>query len=985
MKSPSTLLFVALTVAAAALTTTASAQVYKSRADVDKVLDRTIVFRMKDGANVHCQNNRCAAPPHLNIDFIQQLTADGAALDSCYGLPATQLRGLMQLAESRTGRPAPDLTQCFKAVMPQGISQTGLAAHLKNVRAATGVEDAYIAPRGYTPQESDTPNFSPDQFYLFDIQNEGMGFEDTWETHQALGAGVRVVDIEGDYNTRHEDLGTSRGAKDWPGNGTPFDDISGRHHGTASLGMVVAQHNDFGIDGLAPDAEPIFAPSYSEEFGYSVGSAILRNLQNLRAGDVILLEVHVPGPNFTLMGQSQFGLVPAEWYRAEFDAIRVATDIGVIIVEAGGNGEQNLDGPEYLGLFDRDVRDSGAIVVCAGNPPGGGFGPSRAAMYYTNYGSRCDVQSYGANLLSTGYGDLYGNTENNMYTAQFGGTSGASPLVTGSVAVLQSLAKSRDGLVLPEQMRELLVATGLEQAGRPIIGPMPDVFEASNQIDAYTVSAGPEPRLPRHGEACSNECDADLTCQRAFNGERFCVETCEPFGENTCPQQWSCDVLFDGTGACRATGHNQEGELCFSATDCDAGYQCDGQACFAACSVQSQLGCDEGEGCVEIGFGQVGRCATQCEDDGDCAGNEECIDGACQVDRCLPFVEGECGEGEVCDYALTFDGTTLCQPEREGAQAGERCRAQEDCASLHFCGQDGICYAFCSYERDLGCPDGSTCVGSPGEDLGYCFEVQRNPGGADDGEACASDADCYGNYCTREWPGGYCVSLFCEGNEDCAGELSVCVADPQGSYCLAGCNSNQDCREEYTCQQGFCAPGEVGGCVNDTDCNRGQVCVFGACADVPEDECEDNTQCPQGSRCVEGQCEEGCDTGAECGDGQACVNDSCEDTSTDCEPGCLSCAGDVCLEEDEAFCTEDDDCSDGLVCEDNACVEEVECTCPNGQICTEDGECIQVTAPIAKNSGCSTANNHQTPLAPLSPLALLVALGVFFRCLECVR
>ena len=68
----------------------------------------------------------------------------------------------------------------------------------------------------------------------------------------------------------------------------------------------------------------------------------------------------------------QFGYVPVEYRQAQFEAIsQMISSRDIIVVEAAGNGQQDLDHPIYAGRFNRSMRDSGAIMVGAGNPPSG--------------------------------------------------------------------------------------------------------------------------------------------------------------------------------------------------------------------------------------------------------------------------------------------------------------------------------------------------------------------------------------------------------------------------------------------------------------------------------------------------------------------------------------------------------------------------------------------------------------------------------------
>ena len=54
---------------------------------------------------------------------------------------------------------------------------------------------------------------------------------------------------------------------------------------------------------------------------------------------------------------------------------------------------------------------------------------------------------WGGNIITIGYGDLdNGNgNDNRTHTKQFEGTSGASPIITGAAAILQSIHENEFG------------------------------------------------------------------------------------------------------------------------------------------------------------------------------------------------------------------------------------------------------------------------------------------------------------------------------------------------------------------------------------------------------------------------------------------------------------------------------------------------------------------------------------------------------------
>jgi hypothetical protein len=89
-------------------------------------------------------------------------------------------------------------------------------------------------------------------------------------------------------------------------------------------------------------------------------------------------------------------------------------------------------------------------------------------------------------VTTTGYGDAQGGAnEKTWYTHRFSGTSSASPIVTGAVAVLQGIAKAKHGAPLtPAQVRTILMQSGTPQQpgpGVPLaqrIGPLPNLEAA---------------------------------------------------------------------------------------------------------------------------------------------------------------------------------------------------------------------------------------------------------------------------------------------------------------------------------------------------------------------------------------------------------------------------------------------------------------------------------------------------------------------------
>lgn len=362
-----------------------------------------------------------------------------------------------------------------------------LVAELK---ASGAVETAYIKPAAENPlgppeklesflaaaPAASIPDFTARQTYL-DAAPGGVDAKFAWTLPGGRGASIRVIDIEGAWQFSHLDLLQNQGGLV---GGTPYNDVAWRNHGTAVLGEIGADDNGFGTVGIAPLAN-VAGISHG---GLGSAGAIQNSAQRLGAGDILLLEMHRPGPkhNYQVRDDQQ-GYIAVEWWPDDYLAIAAAVARGVIVVEAAGNGAEDLDanlydlpGPGFPATwrnpFRGAIRDSGAILVGAGAPPSGAFGPDRSRLDFSNYGSRVDCQGWGRGVVSTGYGDLFRlpaapSDENYWYTSTFSGTSSASPIVTGAIACLQGTRKAGGGLLLPQDVRRLLRATGSPQQARP--------------------------------------------------------------------------------------------------------------------------------------------------------------------------------------------------------------------------------------------------------------------------------------------------------------------------------------------------------------------------------------------------------------------------------------------------------------------------------------------------------------------------------------
>jgi len=463
--------------------------------DFPKAADYVVAELRYESRVVVSRRGRFAAPTAAE-PAARTLNETLAAFDlkrvgAHFDLPERKLALRTSAHRART-RPSADFAQGgFVQIVPRNPQDAPrIAARLARTKS---VWQAYVAPRpvpAAAPDGTSTAsrNFEPAQGYLHSAPN-GVGAMEVWGIAGGKGRGVTVCDIEGNWNGSHEDLPSGIPLL----GGTVIPDIGWRNHGTAVLGEIVGKPGTNGVVGIAHQAR---AATHSAVVGgvFNTAAAIMGATASLGAGDAILIELQATGPNGKY--------VAMQYWDDVFSAIQAATAKGITVIEAAGNGDENFNLPIFAGTGLQ--KDSGAIVVGAGIPPtnffdffGFGSGTSyakigvpRSRIWFSNYGRIVNVHGWGWHVTTCGYGDAQGGASENRWTThRFSGTSSASPIVTGSVAVLQGIAKARNGAPLtPAKVRSILMSTGTPQEAGPgvplsqHIGPLPNLAKAEKLV-----------------------------------------------------------------------------------------------------------------------------------------------------------------------------------------------------------------------------------------------------------------------------------------------------------------------------------------------------------------------------------------------------------------------------------------------------------------------------------------------------------------------
>ena len=226
---------------------------------------------------------------------------------------------------------------------PRGLlDDAGAAQLLKDLNSIPGEVDLAYREQGFRAPTSWAVTPDPmviDQGYL-DAAPKGIGANTAGVWGSYDGGGIGFLDLESGWNLKHVELPA-------PGNGLkpifnvndPYDES----HGTAVLGIVIAQSTGDGITGIAPAARFIGVASWVANlvpFTPDIANTISKIYPLMNRGDVLLIEIE------TSTGY------PVEVDETVLIAIQTAVGSrGIVVVEAGGNGT-----PSTAGISTRRFR-----------------------------------------------------------------------------------------------------------------------------------------------------------------------------------------------------------------------------------------------------------------------------------------------------------------------------------------------------------------------------------------------------------------------------------------------------------------------------------------------------------------------------------------------------------------------------------------------------------------------------------------------------
>lgn len=352
----------------------------------------------------------------------------------------------------------PPLSSFVRLRFPPDTPPSEVTAELKRLPQ---VARAVVVPRAAPPGDTYDPLVGSGTVPITRDPNTGLEWQ--WYLHRtralqawryAHGANVVVADIDWGFRTTHQEflqaIELTYNAVD---GGKDVTQGNHAHHGTAVLGIAGARALNGGMTGYAPKAT-LWAIQGNSSAGPQVftepwaeGIDFVRRTDAQGRRKVIILEVQ------TAPSDRRYGNY--EQIPSVHRAIRAAIAAGCVVCVAAGNGDRPADRTDSDEPFD----PTGSILV-------------GATAYDDRLNKRASFSNYGSRVVVSAPGDpshdlTCGQAADNSYRNDFGGTSGATPKVAGTVALMLSVNPQ----LSHDEIRDILAGTGspiTEDPGKPI-------------------------------------------------------------------------------------------------------------------------------------------------------------------------------------------------------------------------------------------------------------------------------------------------------------------------------------------------------------------------------------------------------------------------------------------------------------------------------------------------------------------------------------
>ena len=364
------------------------------------------------------------------------------------------------------------------------------------------------------------------QWHLSNENDEDVNVEGAWE-EGVLGEGVTVAVVDSGLFWEHEDLrdnvDTSRN-HDYRGEGDVYSRYL--HHGTLVAGIIAGRDNSIGVRGVAPRATI-----------YSYNLLRTNLIPDVEIADAMVRNYDVTAVSNNSWGPPDgagLGYAPSFWELGVETGVSIGYEgKGIFYAFAAGNG--HLDG-DHSNL-DELANYYAVTAVCAVNEVG-------IRSLYSETGSNLWVCAPSNDIRRDLEGDvLYRGTvtteHEDRYYDSFGGTSSATPVVSGTAALMRSVNEDLSW----RDLKLILAATarktepdnpGWETGAQKYMSDSEDdVYEFNEEYGFGVVDAAAAVKLARDWTSVPRMREASVHSDSQFTDFELEIEDANELGDLT--------------------------------------------------------------------------------------------------------------------------------------------------------------------------------------------------------------------------------------------------------------------------------------------------------------------------------------------------------------------------------------------------------------------------------------------------------------------